>query len=117
MKSYTDLEQSCKLAEFLPLESADMFYSRADVALGEMESYANILHREEIGDDTPAWSLAALLGVLPFPQLSKDKTCTGKVGWTVCVCPNDCRYVSCWYNNPIDACYEMILKLKERNLL
>ena len=26
IKSYTDLEQSRKLAEILPLESADMFY-------------------------------------------------------------------------------------------
>lgn len=26
MKSYTDLEQSHKLAEILPLESADMYY-------------------------------------------------------------------------------------------
>lgn len=27
MKSYTDLEQSKKLAEFLPIESADMRYA------------------------------------------------------------------------------------------
>jgi len=26
MKSYTDIEQSKKLAEFLPIESADMAY-------------------------------------------------------------------------------------------
>jgi hypothetical protein len=26
MKSYTDIEQSKKLAEFLPIESADMYY-------------------------------------------------------------------------------------------
>ncbi len=27
MKSYTDIEQSKKLAEFLPIESADMFWA------------------------------------------------------------------------------------------
>ena len=35
MKSFTDLKQSKKLAEILPLESADMFYrdNRIDVKL------------------------------------------------------------------------------------
>ena len=28
IKSYTDIEQSRKLAKFLPIESADMYYDR-----------------------------------------------------------------------------------------
>ena len=35
MKSYTDLPQSKKLAEILPLESADMHYSTWVISNGE----------------------------------------------------------------------------------
>ena len=61
MKSYTDLEQSKKLAEFLPLESADMFYTLIDQGL-YLEVKQGI---EPSKDDIPCRSLAALLGVLP----------------------------------------------------
>lgn len=66
--------------------------------------------------DIPSWSLAALLDLLPFPQLSKDKLGSGKVGWMVSVYPDNCRYDSCWNDNPIDACYETIIKLHELNM-
>ena len=137
MKSYTDLEQSCKLAEFLPLESADMFYSRADVALGEMESYANILHREEIGDDTPAWSLAALLNLLPNEISTGERYCDkyqidirkydGGDNTTLyqIAYGNNRGFSGSWHDmintsekeSAIDACYEMILKLHELKML
>ena len=64
-----------------------------------------------------AWSLAALLDVLPFPQLSKDKLGSGKVGWMVSVYPDNCRYDSCWHDNPIDACVDMICWLHENKLI
>jgi hypothetical protein len=63
------------------------------------------------------WSLAALLELLDYPQLSKDKLGSGKVGWMVSVYLNDCRYDSCWHDNPVDACVSMIEKLNELNLL
>ena len=114
MKSYTDLEQSKKLAEFLPLESADMYWD-----LISKEKYAKVNNIGHCLGKTCvyAWSLAALLDVLPYPQLSKDKLGSGKVGWMVSVYPDNCRYDSIWHDNPVDACYEMILKLKEKNLL
>ena len=68
MKAYTDLEQSRKLAEILPIESADMCYIQdllAGLKYGEYQPY--------IGSDLiPAygqgkircWSLAALLEIL-----------------------------------------------------
>lgn len=112
IKSYTDVKQSKVLSEILPLESADMYYTSdvttPDVMVGCKQDYRCY---------TMCWSLAALLGVLPFPQLSKDKLGSGKVGWMVSVYPNDCRYDSCWHDNPIDACYEMILKLHELKML
>lgn len=125
IKSYTDIEQSRKLAEILPLESADMWWSRCtiiDFGYNTLKiSYAvepcNISQFRNTKEDVPCWSLSALLGVLDYPQLSKDKLGSGKEGWMVSVYPNDCRYDSCWHDNPVDACYEIILKLHELNLL
>ena len=66
IKSYTDLEQSKKLAEILPLESADMYYpNRIDIkcqgALPIEYKHGNPLLSQEIA----AWSLAALLDLIP----------------------------------------------------
>ena len=117
MKAYTDIEQSKKLAEFLPLESADMYFEPSagfctepsEVKFGDIK-YA---HPRSV----PCWSLAALLDVLPFPNLSKDNLGGDKVGWMVSVFPDNCRYDSCWHDNPIEACIEMIIKLNEQKLL
>ena len=107
MKAYTDIEQSQKLAEILPLESADMCYP-----LPYEDGDKPLLRQGGFGS-IPCWSLAALLNVLPFPILSKDKLGSGKEGWMVSAYPDNCRYDSCWHDNPIDACYEMIIKLQE----
>jgi len=108
MKSFTDIEQSKKLAEILPLESADMFYWCGDqIRLGSYRAMDKDL-------DIPCWTLAALLDIMPhiqefYPTVEKinDKFV--------------CRYKGSgvWTNgtNPVDACVEMILKLKENNLL
>ena len=65
MKSYTDIEQSKKLAEILPIESADMHYERAYFE-GKQSDWFIALGRPIKSDDIiPCWSLAALLNVLP----------------------------------------------------
>lgn len=67
MKSYTDIEQSKKLAKILPLESADAFYPWREL----MKDYDSIyvpgkmLMSDLEEDDIPAWSLAILLNILP----------------------------------------------------
>ena len=82
MKSYTDLGQSKKLAEILPLESADGFweyhdkwYSECDEWEGyedypRAEPYLKYTRKEnewkEDKSDVPCWSLAALLQILPL---------------------------------------------------
>lgn len=74
-KAYTDLEQSKKLAKFLPLDSADMYWSRCaitDFGDGELKvSYAvepcNVSQTKNTKEDIPCWSLTALLNVLPKP--------------------------------------------------
>jgi hypothetical protein len=110
IKAYTDLVQSRKLAEILPLETADMWYHP------DLSDYPDYVERCSIYN-IHCWSLAALLDVLDYPQLSKDKLGSGKEGWMVSAYPNDCRYDSCWHDNPIDACVEMIEKLHERKML
>ena len=131
MKAYTDIEQSKKLAEFLPLESADMYWlnryidltttkyevfviEKSNKHIDFFKSYAVAVDSNEI---IPCWSLAALLDVLPFPNLSKDNLGGDKVGWMVSVFPDNCRYDSCWQDNQVDACYKMIMKLHELKLL
>ena len=114
IKSYTDLSQSKTLSKILPLESADMWYSNGDpykIAVGEWKD------NEHDEDDVPCWSLASLLEPLPYSQLSKDKLGSGKEGWMVSVYPNDCRYDSCWHDNPIDVCVNIIEKLYELKML
>jgi hypothetical protein len=71
-----------------------------------------------LGDKTksnygsPVWSLAALLGVLPDYTLQ-----TNSDGTVFVVCDSKKPMISDAYDNPVDACYEMILKLHELNLL
>ena len=122
IKSYTDLEQSKKLAKILPLESADMFYNEEP----EDETYSkdivdtkypmvlregHIRFLEEYG--IPCWSLAALIGVMPEIQGGKP------------VISLDDNYITYQHmsdlytkaDNLVDACVAMIEKLNELNLL
>jgi hypothetical protein len=125
MKAFTDIEQSKKLAEILPLESSDMEYLRpkeTNIIIGSVpfvkdDSEVENSAYDAVYERIPCWSLTALLNVLPFPQLSKDKLGSGKVGWMVSIYADNCRYDSCWHDNSIDACYEIIIKLHERKML
>lgn len=123
IKSYTDIFQSKTLSKILPPESADMHFSKDfdDSWFVDLAEYTSVKIPKYVAKVEehllPCWSLASLLGVLPYPQLSKDKLGSGKVGWMASVYPNDCRYDSCWHDNPIDACYETALKLHELKML
>jgi hypothetical protein len=131
IKTYTDLEQSKKLAGILPIESADMHYNNVSIKginyideyraeLMDYNTAQKVLSKYLVNpmfSIIPCWSLAALLNILPYPQLSKDKLGSGKEGWMVSAYPDNCRYDSCWHDNPVDACVEMVLKLHKLNLL
>lgn len=115
MKSYTDIKQSKKLAEILPIESADMYYIKHS-----LENYycpiPLIGKYSAIHDQIPCWSLAALLSVLPNALGRYSKI----LGWF-----DDswhCEYMdedgegseySFSADNQVDACFGMILKLHE----
>lgn len=109
MKGYTDLKQSKKLAEFLPLESADMNWHE----LPSIELFARAFSYKRNNGATeglfPCWSLAALLDVIPSATLDSSNDHYYRIH-----CMERCTE---WYDNPIDACYEMILKLHELKLL
>ena len=109
IKSFTSLEQSKKLAEILPLDSADMWYGNEDPYKITIGKWKDTEHDE---DDLPCWSLAALLSVLPEiqggkPEISLDDYITY----------SHMRGLHTKADNLVDACYEMILKLHELNLL
>ena len=115
MKAYTNLEQSKKLVEILPIESADMHYSTWTILGGEFIVSPNQgdtieSMQEDYGNQIiPCWSLAALLSVLP---VSLNPLRDGK--WNAMV-QHDGKMIYVNKDNPVDACYELILKLNDKN--
>lgn len=123
MKSYTDLEQSKKLAEILSPESADMCY-RPYREEGGILDYGVTLCSYQFASwiGVPCWSLAALLDVLPHRIDDRYALVSGKLsaneGWYVCY-DDDNGDIDYYFHNSnlIDTCYEMIVKLHEQKLL
>ena len=121
MKSYTDLEQSKKLAEFLPIENADMTYRPImDIDSMSNSGFLNIPECYPFNEfkdcnikPLPCWSLAALLGVIPKPDLIQNSEGT----WLVHSWVNAYPWSVGGYSNPIDACVAMIEKLHKINLI
>ena len=128
MKSYTDINQSKKLAEILPLESADMHYATWTILDGDFivspnqgSTIENL--QEDYGNQIiPCWSLAALLSLLPklyeFENDPNDGGCQPNLckGWDNNqwhIVYRSSIYITEWYNDPIDAAFEMVVWLKE----
>ena len=134
MKSYTDIEQSKKLAEILPIESADMWWlyitaQGKHIAMMHEEPDPHYLARMESygikNAAIPCWSLTALLNVLPV-SCDDGQHCLSLINHN----PNEktewlCAYeddkgnlmMECYADNQIDACVAMIEKLHKQNLL
>ena len=119
MKSYTDLEQSKKLAEILPLESADMYWwSSGKRYYIEAMDDGDFNERE---GHVRAWSLAALLDILNKTAYFMDEDASVNLSsyktieWDLGIDNSDLELVT--ESNPVDACYEMILKLHELKML
>lgn len=122
MKSYTDIEQSKKLAEILPLESADMCCFQNSNGCINYYGFP-FLQGNKTSNPTPCWSLAALLNIIP--KRIKDFNVL-----RIDIAEKD---FSIWYDEigygvntelpditmefSVDACYEMILKLHELKML
>jgi len=121
MKIATDINQSKELAEILPKESADMYYwydgSRYYLASMDDGDFVR-------GKDIAAWSLSALLEQIPSD--------IGSSTLTIDKCDSEpfkygLDYHDRWgreddiqtkyYDDLVDACVEMIKKLKKENKL
>lgn len=119
IKSYTDIEQSKKLAKILPIESADMQWFLE-------EDYGIVQIKEELqdwgGDCTiPCWSLAALFEVIPkyiedHYVLRMDYNKDFSIWYDEVGCGVSIELPDITKNSAIDACCEMILKLHEQKL-
>ena len=119
IKSFTSIEQSRKLAEILPLESADMYYEWPNKKVHFKDDKYN-------GMGASCWSLAALRNLLP-PAIKPNKDSylflfeshnTFDKSWVYRYYNED--DTSCLYyknTNEVDACVEMIIRLHELNLL
>ena len=116
MKIYSDMEQSHKLMEILPLDSADMYY---DINRDGIKCIPDILVGSLWKKNLPCWSLSALFYVLP-------KT-IGKYNKIMGYFDNayHCDYLDedgegigfdTMADNLVDAVYNMILKLNSDNL-
>jgi hypothetical protein len=128
MKQYTDIEQSKKLTEILPIESADMCFNTRSNMPPLMVPYSRF--NEFFNMETPAflipcWSLSALLSILPV-SCDDGRHClalinsnpNGEIEW-LCSYEDDSGnlMMECYSGNQIDACYEMVLKLHEQKVL
>ena len=123
MRSYTDLNQSRKLAEILPLESADMSY-RPYRKEGGIPDYETTLlpfrYASWIG--IPCWSLATLFNILPSVIKRKEKRMfltLEKAGAYNLYYKSPDRLDELWETKEdlVDACVGMILNLHELKML
>ena len=118
MKTLTSIEQSNILKNILDKNSADLLYDghydpyskittyQKDFVSNWESSYPDrpLFNDEDDPIFIPAWSLSALLDNIPNNTVEKAKCGKYRV-----YCEG--AFTS-WYDNPIDAAYEMILKLK-----
>lgn len=123
MKSYTDMEQSKKLAKILSEESADMEYLaiKENGALvgavpfvkddSEVEDSAYSYYYDRI----PCWSLAALLEVIKRYTMQTTYRGTVFVQHEEAATPH--QFITREYTWCVDACVEMIKWMDMHNLL
>lgn len=115
-KVCTSLEQSKKLIELgIDVNTADMCYyydhnwSNDYIEIPKVwdDNYEQFIPESE-EDDIPAWSLTALLGLIPKFSLEKDVS--SNAGYQL-----HYNYNTVYYDDPVDAAFDMICWLKERN--
>ena len=117
LKSYTDLGQSKKLAEILPLKSADMCYIKDKPNIGFLQEEYKEFGDTILQDYYPCWSLAALLNILPDEaDIVKGKVDVGDYKYMCTVCIKE-EVITAFGNNLVDTCVDIIIKLYKRKLL
>ena len=135
-KICTSLEQSKKLIELgIDINTADMYYEEVcNLPKAIIGNY--IFHNQCMEDRdykklsnpvlSPAWSLAALINIIPQELFDGEYIINITEGidnkWIITYDHYENRNhsfygLSTGADNLVDACYEMIIKLHEQNLL
>lgn len=125
-KICTSLEQSKKLIELgIDIKTADICWSIDIPDLPTLLAYP-ITDCDNWENKIPAWSLSALLGLMPklyeFENDPDDGGCQPNLckGWDNNqwhIVYRSSIYITEWYDEPIDAAVEMIVWLKENKKL
>lgn len=125
----TSIEQSKELIELgIDVNTADMDYIPFANDPKNYDCVINYWNNEHEDDWIPAWSLSALLNILPLDIIvnnnkryvfsmckSLDKNGeTYAIKYTV-FNTTFYLYLTNFYNNPVDAVFEMVVWLKENN--
>lgn len=135
-KICTSLEQSKKLIELgIDIKTADLTVTNYPLQNGSRfdficcklpnDTFPSITDGKS--EKIPAWSLTALLGLIPFQIIEKNERYGfrqwkgyNSQGETYCFeyvsSTNQRLYETYHWNNPIDAAFEMVCWLKENNL-
>lgn len=121
IKNCTDIGQSKRLVEILGFESVDMYYHYTTGVKSYYEDvpkYVQVFnHFVFFHNDIPCWSFSALFDVLPDgTDVTKDKSDIENEKY-MCTVGVENDIISTFADNPVDACYEMVLKLHERKML
>lgn len=119
MKAYTDIEQSKKLVEILPLDSADGYWFKGFPPQPYMVYTKGTPNP---GEHIPCWSVVALLNFIKdtcsyFELVYLSSTIDGRANRLENVYRLSTVTHDVYENELIDACYEMIIKLHEQKLL
>lgn len=142
IKSYTDVEHARYLARILSPETADMHYNNlsikgvnyVDPFRADLMSYKDAVETlcdykkvNPLFEVLPCWSTQALLDEIPYQVVNANEE-----DLTLRIEKEELQYYLHYeneytgdsfkletntYDDLIDACYEMIIKLKENNLL
>lgn len=121
MKGYCDLDQCKVLMEFLPIESADMYYFTIILdypySQGKSKTIAKIMDGSFSSNyDTPCWSLSALLSVIK-PVNGNSYTLTGTLDGGATIEFDEVTNVMYQREEIIDAVYEMVIWLHKEGVL
>ena len=116
-KICTSIEQSLQLIELgIDVNTADMCYINEKPNIGFLSEEYKIFGDNVLTDYWPAWSLSALFNILPkgvsLLKNSYDETCA--------IINTDFENEDVkieWFDNPLDAVFEMIVWLKENDKL
>ena len=127
IKSFTDIEQSKKLEEILPIESADLWYAEryagqvlesGKYVVEDTPTYYLSLTRpsesnysQDVIKDVPCWSLAALLELIPKNYLIEANKKTTRTLYHITAISGE---VTHYHQDLVDAAVELLLKLKSR---